>query len=133
MELKDLKLNMESITGRRGAVAVISVRPRYVRDANGKATNTLEGYNVDIPALGSSLQTVKLPSGIKKTVEQAQNALQEGNIVLAEFSQFKATAYALLDGARLRSGVSATAEGMSIRIVPIDKNNEDDEEEFETL
>lgn len=133
MELKDLQLNMECITGRRGAVPMISVKERYCRDANGKATNTLDGYNVDIPALGSCIQTVKLPSSAKKTVEQAQKALQEGDIVLAEFSQFKATAYALLDGARLRSGVSATAEGMSIRIVPIDKNNEDDEEEFETL
>lgn len=127
MQLKDLKLGIEVITGRFKNILISSITDRYVRDENGKATSTLEGWNIAVPDLSGSLQMVKVPLSAKKVVEDARKAMGAGNIVLvASFLNFKATPYAVADGAKLRSGISCSADGLTIQIVDVNSNSDDE-------
>ena len=124
MNLKDLQLGIENIAGRKDRIQILSAEERYSRDADGKRESTLEGYNFYITSLGGSLQPIKLPLSAKKTYAEAKQALDIGDIVfIGDFRNFKAIAYAISDGNRIRSGVSCSAEDIELKIIHV---NEDD-------
>ena len=131
IKLSDVQLNIENITGKKkGSIICSSIDARYARDKDGKVTDMLEGWNVNIPALGGAIQAVKLPLQARKVIDEATAALERGDLVLVTFNDFKGSPYAIISEARMRTGVSCTASGMQIRVIPVDTDNDDEDEEI---
>ena len=112
-------------------LAVAKVSLRYKRDRETrKATDELDGYNVDVIAPKSGeVQTVKLPLEVAETVKQIQSAIDADMLVTVSFNgTFKGKFYALLNDGRIKQGISATATELSIvKIEAYDDDFADDE------
>lgn len=88
---------------------------RYKRGEDGKPTNEIEGYNLDILALKGCTQTVKLPMAAKKSIEDLEKLLADKQtIVRVKFNNLVLKPYAMNRNGELFTGISATADGFEI-------------------
>lgn len=129
MRLADLQLKIENITGETKNIMILNAERRYLKDAQGRNTEELDGYNFYIMALGGSLQPIKLPASAKPEFEAAKQAIDDGNAVFItslSLKNFKANAYCIAGTSR--SGVSCSADAIKLHIVHVEAADEDDPE-----
>ena len=117
---RDFELNQTTLTGRRNTyVTVDAVHDRFKRDPETrKATEELDGVNVDIVAAKGKSQTVKLPLDCKATTDKIAEALRNNKVVKVNFgekgSTLRGKCYAMNVNGQLLSGVSCTAQEINI-------------------
>lgn len=127
MKISDLHLSLENIAGPKTRIAVLAVEVRWRRDAQGRNTEELDGYNFYIMAVGGSLQPIKLPASAKPEFEAAKQAIDAGDVVfIASLKNFKANAYCIAGTSR--SGVSCSADAIKLHIMHVEAADEDDPE-----
>lgn len=129
MKVSDLYLELKNIAGPKTRIAVLDVEVRWRRDAQGRNTEELDGYNFYIMALGGSLQPIKLPASAKPEFEAAKQAIDAGDAVFItslSLKNFKAKVYCIAGTSR--SGVSCSADAIKLHIVHVEAADEDDPE-----
>lgn len=127
MRISDLNLGLENIAGPKTRIPILDVEARWRRDAQGRNTEELDGYNFYIMALGGSLQPIKLPASAKPEFEAAKQAIDDGDMVfIASLKNFKAKVYCIAGTSR--SGVSCSADAIKLHIVHVEAADEDDPE-----
>lgn len=135
--LKNIQLRMANLAAKPSekTVEVDSVSTQYKFNKETKErTDEIVGYTLDFYGVKGGIQTVKLPTDCKATIETIQRHLENCSIVRVNFgnpSTLLAHPYAMLDKQtrELRSGVTASAK--EVVVVSVDEPEVFDDEFIE--
>ncbi|MCD7737501.1 MAG: hypothetical protein LUH58_00440 [Lachnospiraceae bacterium] len=115
MILKNLKLTLASVVDNPsdGTLDVVETSVQYAWE-NGKRTDTVLGYKLEVIVRRGDTLTVKVPADLSEKVSEVEGMLRADEEVEVVFKGLKLKAYAMASKDGVRSGVSATAEDFEI-------------------
>ena len=119
-----------TLGSKRSDVVCVATATRYKRDPETRqATESIEGYAVNVLSAKGEPQTVKLPIDSAPVVNQIHDALNEDKLVRVSFEKWVGKFWAMLDSntGRINQGVSVNASAISVVSI------EDPEEDFDIL
>ena len=134
MKLKNLKLTSANVapTTNAKAFSVNSTSVIFERDAENKLTQNVAGYAVHVGARHGDELKVKLPVTARQTIADINSKLAQSDCnILVSFEGLTLKAYAMMSNGALNSGVSATAQSVSIEKIEIEEDLGFDDEKIE--
>ncbi len=125
MKLSNLKLTLESIAPDPAvrSLAVVRATPEF-EWLNGKRTETIIGFKVEVAVRKYDTLIVKVPSNLSDKIEKIQMILDEDEEVRVIFENLAMKPYTMFEKGVLRSGVSANAKDFEI-VGEIDELSDD--------
>ena len=116
MKLKNLRLTLASVNRNPNArdIEAVEVKVNRKRNTDGTLSKEVDCYTIVCVGNKGDTLNVKVPSSLATKVTDLREALDADNVVMVEFSELRLTAYALLNGGTLYSGISGSAQGLSI-------------------